>query len=244
MGEWGRQLEGITVQFHRQHNYNHTKRKLSCVALHRRGLFAFGAATEIFVGKDLGDVPSFFRAIESSQQREKNKTRKKPRQHNGTRKPSGHLCCDKNRFVTILLQIRLPKRGIEARQREGDLVCGEIWHRFSHAGWGIFPLFFLFLCLVISLGWWLIALMFSIAFIMQLLLFACSAARLKSRYTWMAFKISADKSKSLRAWKPKRVYQMLFLLKKTGGKKHPTLTELRKFHWIKICPGVNLDLRN
>lgn len=73
--------------------------------------------------------PQLLRAIKSSpQQRKKKKKKKKTKpQHNGARKASGHLCCDKNRFVTILLQIRLPKRwGIEARPGEGDLVCGEI----------------------------------------------------------------------------------------------------------------------
>lgn len=41
-------------------------------------------------------------------------------------KPSGHLRCDKNRFVAVLHRIRFPSQGIEARPREGDLVCGEI----------------------------------------------------------------------------------------------------------------------
>lgn len=66
-----------------------------------------------------------FRATQSSQRRGRKKI-SSPVNTMAPVKPSGHLCCDKNRFVAILLQIQLPKRGIEAGQREGDLVCGEI----------------------------------------------------------------------------------------------------------------------
>lgn len=103
------------MQFHRRHSCNHPKRQLSRAALRQQRRFAFGAATEMCVGGRLGGVPSSSVRLKRSQRRakkrgEKKKEKEKPRPHNGARKPSGHLCCDKNRFVAILLRIRLPKR--------------------------------------------------------------------------------------------------------------------------------------
>lgn len=85
-----------------------------------------GFLSELRPGFVPAEVSETFRALSApvrirvhsdGRKKEKRKKEIKPRQHNGARKPSGHLCCDKNRFVTILLQIRLPKRRIEARPR-------------------------------------------------------------------------------------------------------------------------------
>lgn len=103
------------MQFHRRHSCNHPKRQLSRAALRQQRRFAFGAATQMCVGGRARRRSELFRAIKKftatgeEKGGEKNE-KEKPRPHNGARKPSGHLCCDKNRFVAILLRIRLPKR--------------------------------------------------------------------------------------------------------------------------------------